>query len=356
MSRVAVKINLTPDEQARLVKIVRSGKSEARLVQRAQIILACAQGLENQTVAKQLSLSVLTVSKWRKRFADHSFSGLSDAIRSGKPADMPYAQLRDKVINKASEAPPQGYVKWDGKLLASELGISKDKVWRVMRQEGISLSRTRTWCVSTDPEFATKSAEIVALYLAPPTNAMVLSIDEKPQIQTISRTTGYVKLHNGKTLRAIQSTYKRNGTLNLFAALNTITGEVKSKTTQRKTRADFLAFMDEVVADIPQSTELHVILDNYCIHKKCDSWLEAHPNVQFHFTPTSASWLNQIEIFFGIMTRKILRGVSYENTKKLAGAIKDYIEAYNKTAEPFRWRKREVRGAQLADNITNLCN
>ena len=225
-----------------------------------------------------------------------------------------------------------------------------------MRQEGISLSRIRTWCISTDPEFATKSAEIVALYLAPPTNAMVLSIDEKPQIQAVSRTTGYVKLHNGKTLRAIQSTYKRNGTLNLFAALNTITGEVKSKTTQRKTRADFLAFMDEVVADIPQSTELHVILDNYCIHKKCDSWLEAHPNVQFHFTPTSASWLNQIEIFFGIMTRKILRGVSYENTKKLAGAIKDYIEAYNKTAEPFRWRKREVRGTQLADNITNLCN
>ena len=356
MPRTAERIELKEKEKEELTRIERSGKSEARKVQRARIILACAEGLKNKEVAAKLPVGVLSVAKWRKRYAADGISGLEDAPRSGKPPVIEYKELRKSLLNKLSESPPKGYRKWDGKILSEELGISKDRIWRALRKERICLSRKRSWCISTDPEFASNSADIIGLYLEPPENALVLSIDEKPQMQAVSRKTGYVRLRDGKIVKALQSTYKRNGTLNLFAALNTITGTLKAKTTERKTRQDFLGFMEEVVADAPAETEIHVILDNYCIHKRCDEWLKLHANVSFHYTPISASWLNQVEIFFGIMTKKILRGVSYENVKCLANAIQDYIDKYNETAIPFQWRKREVRGSQISNNIANLCN
>ena len=356
MARIAKRITLNEKEKKELTRIEKSGKSEARKVQRARIILACAEGLKNKEVAANLTVGVLSVAKWRKRYAADGISGLEDAPRSGKPPVMEYKVLRKSLLNKLSESPPKGYQKWDGKILSEELGISKDRIWRALRKESICLSRKRSWCISTDPEFTSKSADIIGLYLEPPENALVLSIDEKPQMQAVSRKTGYVRLRDGKIVKALQSTYKRNGTLNLFAALNTITGTLKAKTTERKTRQDFLGFMEEVVADTPAETEIHVILDNYCIHKRCDEWLKLHSNVSFHYTPTSASWLNQVEIFFSIMTKKILRGVSYENVKCLANAIQDYIHKYNETAIPFQWRKRDVRGSQISNSISNLCN
>jgi transposase len=212
--------------------------------------------------------------------------------------------------------------------------------------------------VSTDPEFAAKAADIVALYLAPPEHAIVVSVDEKPSIQALSRTTGYVQTRNKKTITAIQSTYRRNGTANLFAALEVATGQIHGKTTKAKTRVDFQAFMDDLLSELPQqeSMEYHVILDNYCTHKKNEAWLEHHPNVFFHYTPTSASWLNMVEIWFNIMSRKVLRGASHDSTEKLCRCIHTYIEAYNETAEPFVWKKREVHGSQIRNTISNLCN
>ena len=167
---------------------------------------------------------------------------------------------------------------------------------------------------------------------------------------------GYVTSRDGKVVRAYKSTYRRNGTLNLFGALEVATGAVKGKVTERKTRNDFLQFMDELLAEYPQGEgqEFHVILDNYCIHKKNDAWLESHPNVHFHFTPTSASWLNQVEIWFGIMSRKVLRGASHDCKPELKAAIEAFISAYDHNKKPFKWRKREVRGTQIRDTISNL--
>jgi len=177
-------------------------------------------------------------------------------------------------------------------------------------------------------------------------------------MQALSRKTGYVTLRNGKTMRAVKSTYRRNGTQNLFAALEVATGQIHGQTTKYKKRVDFLNFMDVLVNELPsgQETEYHVILDNYCIHKRCDEWLSEHKNVHFHFTPTSASWLNQVEIWFNIMSRKVLKGSNFDSVKQLSDAIHMFITAYNEYAGPFEWKKREVKGTQIRDTISNICN
>jgi transposase len=250
--------------------------------------------------------------------------------------------------------PPKGQAAWDGLSLAKAAGSRKSSVYAVLAKEGIQLQRMRSWCISTDKEFAAKAADVIGLYLAPPERAIVFCVDEKPSIQALSRKTGYVETSSGKVVRGLQSTYRRNGTLNLFAALNVATGEVTSKTTAAKKRPDFQAFMDDVVRDIPLTQEIHVIIDNYCTHKKNEAWLKAHPNVTFHFTPTSASWINMVEIWFGILTRKALKGASFNSTQELSQAISDFCDVYHQTAKPFVWKKREVKGAQLRYTLTNL--
>ncbi|MDR0380172.1 MAG: IS630 family transposase, partial [Candidatus Accumulibacter sp.] len=281
--------------------------------------------------------------------------GLLDKSRSGKPVTFG-DEWKASVLAKLDEKPPHGMARWDGPTLAAELNTSPDAVQRFLQKEGIQLARMRTWCVSTDPEFAAKAAEVVGLYLAPPENAMVISVDEKPSIQALSRTTGHVVTHNGKFVRAVKSTYRRNGTQNLFGALVVATGQVIGKATKTKKRVDFLAFMDELLVQLPQEPDqdYHVILDNYCIHKRCNEWLEQHPNVHFHFTPTSASWLNQIEIWFNILGRKVLRGASFDSTTELVTAIETFIKHYNEIAEPFVWKKRAVKGTQIHDTLSNL--
>ena len=180
-------------------------------------------------------------------------------------------------------------------------------------------------------------------------------MDEKPTIQEIERESGYVKTSSGKVVRGMKSTYKRHGTVNLLAALEVATGTIRGESTQTKKREDFQTFMDEIVADYPADREIHVILDNLSTYKKNNDWLVAHPNVTFHFTPTSASWLNQVEIWFGILSRKALTGGSFTSREQLVKAIEDFILVYNQKAAPFVWRKREVKGAQLINIISNLC-
>jgi transposase len=197
----------------------------------------------------------------------------------------------------------------------------------------------------------------VGFYLNPPLNALVLSVDEKPSIQAIQRPSGYVETDSGAVVRAMKSTYKRNGTLNLFAALEIATGQVYAQTTEQKKREDFRRFLDSVIAELPVDREIHVILDNYCTHKKNDDWLAKYEGrVNFHFTPTSASWLNQIEIWFGLLTRKALRGASFSSKDQLRAAIEAFVARTNDNPKPFHWRKREVKGSQLRNTIINLCN
>ena len=285
----------------------RSRREEVRIVERSRIVLACLEGKQIKEVARELGTSVLTVSKWRRRFAASGVNGLLDLPRPGKPPTYG-ADFRGRVLSLLEQPPPTGLGQWDGRAVADTLGASVHAVWRLLRREGIYLQRLRTWCVSTDPEFAAKAAEIVGLYLNPPLNALVLSVDEKPSIQAIQRPSGYVETESGAIVRAMKSTYKRNGTLNLFAALEIASGHVHAETTERKKREDFRHFLDGVVAELPTDKEIHVILDNYCTHKRNEDWLAKFDGrVHFHFTPTSASWLNQVEIWFGLLTRKSLR-------------------------------------------------
>jgi len=338
-----------------LQQLAGSRTEEARLVERAKIILKCLQGERVHKIAKDLQVRPNTVIEWRRRFEKEGVEGLKDQPRSGKPARYG-AVFRGEVLNALELPPPAGQARWDGPAVAKHLDTSVHAVWRLLRKEGICLSRQRSWCVSTDPEFIPKAADIVGLYLDPPENALVISVDEKPSIQALERATGYVETDNGKIVHGFKSTYKRHGTLNLFAALEVATGAIHTQTTQQKRRTEFLTFMDQVVTNLPDGKEIHVILDNYCIHKKNDAWLAANPNVHFHFTPTSASWLNQVEIWFGIFSRKALRGANFKSIEQLRQAIEAFVAAYGPTAKPFVWRKREVKGSQLRNTIVNLRN
>ena len=325
------------------------------MAERANIVLKCLSGMQNADIASEMGLRPNTVGQWRKRFAEEGIEGLRDKPRSGKPVKYG-AALRDRILAKLELPPPDGMSTWDGGSLAHALDVPDHAVWRILRKEGIQLQRHRSWCVSTDPEFATKAADVIGLYLNPPQNALVLSVDEKPSIQALERTRGYVRTSSGKIVQGLKSTYKRNGTINLFAALNVATGFIHGKTTTTRKREDFQAFMDDVVAATPKDKQIHVILDNLNTHKRNDAWLAENPNVRFHFTPTGASWLNQVEIWFGIFQRKTLRNASFGSVEQLVEAIHKFTAAYNKNATPFVWRKREVRGTQLRDTIANLCN
>jgi transposase len=355
MARTAKTVKCDEVAYKELMRIANSHSTEIRLVRRAKIIIECIKGKQIKDISSELNEQEDVIIKWRERFIQNGIAGLHDAPRSGKP--VTYGdEWKRTVLAKLNETPPNNQVRWDSPTLAHELNTSEDAVQRFLKKEGIQLARMRTWCVSTDPEFAVKAADIVGLYLNPPENAVVISVDEKPSIQALSRTTGVVKTSNGKIVSAIKSTYKRNGTQNLFAALEVATGIVHAQTTQTKKRPEFIAFMENLLSELPvnEATEYHVILDNYSIHKNCDEWLSRHPNVFFHFTQTSASWLNQVEIWFNIMTRKVLRGASFDSTKALSDAILCYVKGYNASAKPFVWKKREVAGSQIKDTLSNL--
>jgi len=355
MPRKARVVECGEQERAKLTALANSRTEEARLVERAKMVLDCLSGMEIQAVARRRHVRPNTVITWRDRFAQKGTAGLHDAPRSGKPIKYG-TDFRNAVLQTLELPPPAGQACWDGPAVAAHLKTSVDAVWRLLRKEGICLLRQRSWCVSTDPEFAAKAADIVGLYLNPPENALVISVDEKPSIQALERKTGYVQTRSGRIVRSYKSTYRRHGTLNLFAALEIATGAVHAQTTTLKRREEFREFMDQVVAELPGDKEIHVILDNYCTHKKNDVWLAAHPNVFFHFTPTSASWLNLVEVWFGILSRKALRGASFEHVHALREAIEAFIKAYGPKAKPFVWRKREVKGTQLRNIIVNLCN
>lgn len=355
MPKKAMNISCSNEQRAELERLASSRTSESRLVDKAKIILLSLDGTQNKDIAKRFSIRANTVTDIRKRFNENGIQGLYDKARSGKPKTYD-ENFRNKVLKLLETKPPSGHASWDGPLIAERLKTSTHAVWRLLREEGIQLSRKRSWCISTDPQFVTKSTDIIGLYLNPPLNAIVISVDEKPSIQALERQTGYIKVNNGKIVQAYKSTYKRHGTLNLFAALEVATGKIFGKVTKEKKRPDFITFMDDIVTELPNYREIHVILDNYCTHKKNEAWLQKHPNVYFHFTPTSASWLNQIEIWFGIFTRKVLRGAGFENITKLKNAIESYIKYYNKSPKPFVWRKRKVKGAQLKNTIVNLSN
>lgn len=351
---IAPTIELTPEQRQLLERWTRSHRIEKRLAFRAAIILAAAEGTQSKQIATDLDTREATVSKWRGRFAIQGIEGLQDAPRSGAPAQYD-EQTERRILAALDESPPEGFASWDGKLLATHLGdVSPQHVWRVLRTHGIHLQRNHSWCVSTDPEFAAKAADIVGLYLDPPDNAMVLCVDEKPAIQALERAQGWLRLPNGKAISGYNHEYKRHGTTTLFAALEVATGQIKTGHFKRRRRREFLAFMNEVVAEYPDQ-QIHVILDNLRTHRpKNDRWLARHNNVHFHYTPTHASWLNQVEIWFSILTRKALKTSSFTSTGQVRKRIEAFTQAYNEQAAPFEWKKKVVKPGKLSNYYANL--
>ena len=338
----AREVRLRPKERRELEARCRSPRTQQRDLKRARIILLAAAGRSTRSIAVEVGVQPRIVSHWRQRFADRGLDGLQDKPRPGKAPV--YTSATDRRILALLDKPaPQGFARWNGRLLAEALGdVDVQYVWRFLRANKIDLAARKSWCESNDPQFAAKAADVVGLYVAPPEKAIVLCVDEKPSIQALERAQGYLKLPNGRALTGQSHDYKRHGTTTLFAALEVATGKVVATHTKRRRRSEFLAFMNSLVSAYPDR-ELHVVLDNLNTHKKNEGWLKKHPHVHFHFTPTRASWLNQIEIWFSILQGQSLSGASFEAIKELQEHIDAFIRAYNDKAEPFVWKKKTVR-------------
>ena len=356
MSKRATEVKLTPEDTETLQTWCRASTTEQRLALRARIVLAAARNESTTRIARREKVRGATVSKWRQRYAQQGLRGLQDAARPGPPRHYTEA-TEQRVLKQLDQPPPSGYASWNGRLLAQALGdVSPRQVWRILSRREIHLARRRRWCISTDPEFAPKAADIVGIYLHPPENAVVLAVDEKPHMQVLERAQGYLRMPNGKTLIGFSHNYKRHGTSTLFAALNVLTGQVDLvHHRHRRRRREFLNFMNELIAPYGPDQVIHVILDNLSTHKpKHDRWLARHLNVHFHFTPTRASWLNQIECWFSIMSRGALRGASFTAVQELRQAIDRFIETYNPRAVPFEWKKEKVHSVHPKRNYADL--
>ena len=356
MRRAETIITLTTGERGELETTVRSRTAPYRAVQRARLVLLAADGTPNTAIAREVGLTRARVVVWRKRFAAERSAGLNDGARPGK-ARKYTASTERRILAKLDEPPPEGYSTWTGRLVAEALGdVPAHYVWQVLRKHGIHLQRRRSWCVSTDPQFAQKAADVVALYLDPPENAVVLSVDQKPAIQALERAQGWLRMPNGQALRGFSHEYKRHGTTTLFAALEVARGTVTVGHYRRRRRREFLDFMNRLVAQYPDQ-ELHVILDNLNTHKpKHDRWLARHPNVHFHYIPTHASWLNQIEVWFSILTRRALRGLNATSVRDVCRAIDAFTQARNQCPVPFEWTKNVVHPGSLKHTYRDLAN
>jgi transposase len=352
--RDATPIVVAAEERTALEAWARAPTTEQRLVERARIVLLAADGWASRAIAREVGCARGVVSRWRVRFARDRLAGLADAPRSGKPRTYGEDAGR-RILALLDRSPPAGFARWTAPLIAKELGgVSDQYVWRFLRAQRIDLAGRKSWCLSSDPEFTAKAAAIVGLYLAPPDHAIVLAVDEKPAIQALERAQGYLKLPNGRSLHGQAHEYRRCGNSTLFTALNVATGQIKAMHAGRRRRVEFLAFMNQVVADYPDQ-EIHVVLDNLKTHKpKRDTWLARHKNVHFHFTPTHASWLNQVEIWFSILARSTLNGASFTSVRQLRQAIDAFIEAYNPTATPFQWQQTKIHPKGFAQRIADL--
>jgi transposase-like protein len=343
----ATPIILTAEERAELAGLVRSTKTEHRTRFKARIILMAAEGAATRAIARALGCTIGTASKWRVRYARDRLAGFSETGNRG-PTPKYGPEAGRRILALLDERPPEGYANWTAPLLSAALcDVHEQYIWRFLRAQKIDLSGRKSWCESTDPDFVTKAAEIVGLYMAPPENAIVLAVDEKPSIQALERAQGYLKLPNGRAMTGQSHDYKRHGTTTLFAALDVATGKVIARHAQRRRRVEFLAFMNEIVAAY-QDCHIHVVLDNLSTHKpKHDRWLARHKNVTFHYTPPHTSWLNQIESWFSILTGKSLKGASFNALEELKAHIDAFIRSYNETARPFVWTKSKVHQKRL---------
>jgi transposase len=332
-------LELSDSERSELRALTSRRKTGQGVALRARIVLACAQGAENREVAAQLSVDKDTVGRWRRRFLEHRIDGLLDAPRSGAPRTIEDGRI-EAVITRTLESTPKDATHWSSRGMAKASGLSISSVQRIWRAFGLQPHRLETFKLSTDPDFVAKVRDVVGLYVSPPEHAIVLCVDEKSQIQALDRSQPMLPMRPGQPARRSHD-YKRHGTTSLFAALDIATGQVIGKCFARHRATEFRRFLDEIEANVPQKLDVHLVMDNYATHKTplIRNWLAKRPRWHVHLTPTSASWLNQVERFFALITeRKIRRGI-YRSVAALRADIRSFLDLHNADPKPFKWTK-----------------
>jgi transposase len=337
--RTAPVVTLSETERSELLALAGRRKTAQAIAMRARIVLRCAEGLQSKQVAARLGLDEATVGKWRRRFASERLEGLHDEARSGAPRSIEDARI-EAVIVKTLESLPDNATHWSSRGMAKASGLSVSTVQRIWRAFGLQPHRVETFKLSTDPDFVAKVRDVVGLYMSPPERAIVLCVDEKSQIQALDRSQPMLPMRPGQPSRMTHD-YKRHGTTSLFAALDIATGRVIGKCYGRHRAQEFRKFLDEIEAAVPADLDVHLVMDNYATHKTplIRNWLMKRPRWHVHLTPTSSSWLNQVERFFALITeRKIRRGI-YRSVVALRTDIEAFIGQHNADPKPFRWTK-----------------
>jgi transposase len=333
--RIAPQIVLNEEQRSKLLSYARGRSVAHRLVERATIILLAAEGKENLEIAEALQISRHTVARWRQRFLNLGVEGLEkDAPRPGRSRTLDV----EEIIRKTTQEKAPNSTHWSTRTMARAVGVSEASVRRAWRAHGLKPHLIETFKVSNDPEFASKLEDIVGLYLHPPQHAIVLSVDEKSQIQALDRTQPGLPMKKGRG-QTMTHDYKRHGTTTLFAALNTLDGSVLSQCRDRHTNEDWIAFLRLIHRQTPKDKQVHVIADNYAAHKhpNVQRWLERHKRFHIHYTPTSASWLNMVERFFRDITQNRIRRGVFRSVPELVNAINDYVQQHNRDPKPFIW-------------------
>ncbi|HHG2225354.1 MULTISPECIES: IS630 family transposase [unclassified Synechococcus] len=353
VGRPMAPLELSADEVSQLKSLAGSRTLPHSIVQRAQIVLACAAGETNTAVAERFCVRGSTVGKWRQRYLDLGIEGLHDELRPGRPRTYEDDRVAE-VINRALQTKPtDGSTHWSARTLAAATGISKTTVHRWLQTFSVQPHRQKHFKLSTDPFFVEKVRDIVGLYLNPPDKAMVLCVDEKTQIQALDRTQPLLPMGLGY-VEGVTHDYIRHGTTTLFAALDVGTGEVITQCKPRHRHQEFLGFLRQIEKSVPEDLDVHLIVDNYCTHKhvKVRAWLAQRPRFHVHYTPTYASWLNQVERWFGIITQRAIRRGSFSSVKELIAKIEQFVAAYNKTKVPFNWT---ATADSILEKLQRLC-
>jgi transposase len=357
--RPGISIELTPADRLRLEGIIRNRNAPQKHVWRAAIVLLSADGLGTVAIMRRTAKSKTCVWRWQERFAEEGVEGLlRDQTRPSRVPPLGQ-EIIDRVVALTATEPPHEATHWTSAAMAKAVGLSASSVQRLWRAHGLAPHRMRQFKLSNDPEFVDKLRDIVGLYVDPPAHAVVLSVDEKSQIQALDRTQPGLPLKKGRA-GTMTHDYKRNGTTTLFAALNVLEGTVIGRNMQRHRHQEFLRFLNAIEAEVPVGKVVHVILDNYATHKhpKVLAWLARHPRFVFHFTPTSCSWLNAVESFFATLTKRRLKRGVFRSVVDLQAAINRFIEEANREPKPFVWTADPdkiiaavKRGHQVLDSI-----
>ncbi len=360
--RAAVEILLSGEETHQLTRFANSRSVSVRLAERSQIVLFAAKGLTNEQIAEQLGISRQKAGRWRQRYAERGLAGIEkDAARPGRKPRISRRKI-EQVIEWTTQTKPDNATHWSQRLMADKAGISMSSVGRIWKSHGLKPHKISLFKLSNDKHFAEKLEAIIGLYLSPPDNAIVFSCDEKSQIQALDRTQPGLPLKKGRAATMTHD-YKRNGTTTLFAALNTLTGEVLGFCKKQHRHQEWLSFLREIEKFTPKDKEIHIICDNYATHKhpKVKSWLKRHKRFHVHFTPTSASWLNMVERFFRELTEKQLRRGVFTSVKELEESVMEFIEKHNEAPAPYIWTKsasdileKVKRGREKLDRLQTV--